>query len=103
MDSTVQVALIGIATTIVTTLGIVIVAVINNRRERGTAAESAMEKVLGQRITLRDEQIADLKADLADRDSRLVEASQTIAEKEGVIVELLAELDQYKAGKHERS
>lgn len=95
MDSTVQVAAIGVIATIVTTVGIIVVAMINNRKERGTAAESAMEQVLGQRITLRDEQIADLKQDVAELEEKLVD-------KEGIVIELLAELDQYKAGKHER-
>lgn len=72
MDATVQVAFVGIFTTLVTTAGVVVVAIINNRRERGQAAESAMERTLRERIVLRDEQIADLKADLAERD-RIIE------------------------------
>lgn len=63
MDPTVQVALIGIFTTVITTAGVVAVAVMNNRKERGASAESAMERTLRERITLRDEQNAELRED----------------------------------------
>ena len=72
MAATVQVAFVGIFTTLLTTTGVIVVAIINNRKERGQAAESAMERTLRERIILRDEQIADLKADLAERD-RVIE------------------------------
>ncbi len=68
MDTTVQVAIIGIITTFVTTIGVVIVAIFNNKKERGAAAESAMERTLRERIVLRDEQIADLKADIDEKE-----------------------------------
>jgi hypothetical protein len=73
MDPTVQVAAIGILTTLVTTAGIVVVAIINNRKERGSSAESAMERTLRERILLRDEQIQELRQDIADRDKRIAE------------------------------
>lgn len=72
MDAAVQVAIIGIVTTLVTTLGVVFVAILNNKKERGTAAESAMERTLRERILLRDEQIADLKADIDEKDLRIL-------------------------------
>jgi hypothetical protein len=78
LDATVQVALIGIITTIVTTFGVIIVAVVNNRKERGSAAESAMERTLRERIILRDEQIEDLKVDVAERDQKIAERDQKI-------------------------
>lgn len=64
MDPTVQVAAIGIFTTLITTAGVGIAAMFNNRRERSGAAESAMEQTLRERIMLRDEQITDLRHDL---------------------------------------
>lgn len=81
MDATVQVAVIGIITTLVTTAGVVVVAIINNRKERGTAAESAMERTLRERILLRDEQIADLKTDLVERDVEIVRLKELLAKK----------------------
>lgn len=71
MDPTVQVALIGIFTTVVTTIGVIGVAVLNSRKERGSAAESAMERTLRERITLRDEQIADLREELAEEEATI--------------------------------
>lgn len=79
MDPTVQVALIGIFTTVVTTAGVVLVAVVNSKKERGNTAESAMEMTLRERIILRDEQIDDLRGDLK--------------EKEQVIMELIGEIE----------
>lgn len=82
MDPTVQVALVGVVTTALTTAGIVGVAIVNNRRERSGSAESAVEKTLRERIVLRDEQIAGLREDIADKDR--------------VILELLADLNECK-------
>lgn len=79
MDATLQVGLVGIFTSIVTTAGIVIVAMINNRKERGQAAESAMERTLRERIVLRDEQIADLRADIEARDRTISQLKEEIA------------------------
>lgn len=78
MDATVQVALVGIFTTMVTTAGVVIVAMINNRKERGGAAESAMERTLRERIVLRDEQIADLRSDLEERDRMIAQQAEEL-------------------------
>lgn len=65
-DPTVQVAIIGVFATFITTMGVIIVAVINNRKERTGAAEEGIESSLRERIVLRDEQIAELRADLAE-------------------------------------
>lgn len=83
MNATVQVALIGIITTIVTTAGVIIVAIVNNRKERGTAAESAMERTLRERIILRDEQIADLKADVEERDKQILKLEEIVYQRKG--------------------
>lgn len=79
MDATLQVALIGIFTTVITTAGVVVTAIINNKRERGSAAESAMERTLRERILLRDEQIAELKADVEERDKTITLRNEKIA------------------------
>lgn len=78
MDPSLQVAMVGILTTFVTTSGVVVVAVMNNKKERGQAAESAIIATLRERITLRDEQIMDLRADVADRDHVIAQLRETI-------------------------
>jgi hypothetical protein len=84
VDATLQVGFLGIITTFVTTAGVVIVAMINNRRERGSAAESAMERTLRERIILRDEQIADLKADIEEKDRTISRLQEELAlQREG--------------------
>jgi hypothetical protein len=68
VDPTVQVAFIGIVTTFLTTAGVVVVAMMNNKKERSGSAEAGIVITLRERILLRDEQIADLRADVAERD-----------------------------------
>jgi len=51
---------LGLAGTALTTLGVIIAAVINNRRERKGSAESGVELTLRERIMLKDEKIIDL-------------------------------------------
>lgn len=65
MDSALLVPFVGLLATIATVAGGVFVAVLTNRKESKATAESAMEAVLRERLALRDEQIAELKADLA--------------------------------------
>lgn len=69
MEPMVQVAIIGIVTTLITTAGIVVAAIVNSLKERGDTADSAIEMTLRERIVLRDEQIADLREDLAEKDA----------------------------------
>jgi len=71
-DPTVQIAAIGIITTLITTAGIIVVAVLNNRKERSGAAQEGIEGTLRERILLRDEQIADLREELVHKE-RIIE------------------------------
>lgn len=80
-----QVIWAGVIAAILSTISAIVVAIVNNRRERGVAAESAMESTLRERIVLRDEQIA-------DRD-------HTIAELEHQVEKLEEELQLYKDGR----
>lgn len=77
-DPTVQIAFFGIVTTIITVIGGVVVAVVNNKRERGNSAESAMEATLRERIVLRDEQIEDLRNDIAERDHTIEKLNEEL-------------------------
>ena len=52
MDPTVQVGLVSVLATFVTTAGVVIVALINNRREREGAASAGVEAGLDERDVL---------------------------------------------------
>lgn len=81
-DPTVQVAAIGIITTFITTLGVIVVAVLNNRKERTDAAETGIEETLRERIILRDEQIMDLKDEVAHKEQIIQRLKAKIAELE---------------------
>jgi len=63
MDPTVQVAFVSIFATFITTLGVVAVAVINNRRERTGAAIAGVEAGLDEKDVL--ERMLALIADVA--------------------------------------
>jgi gamma-glutamyl phosphate reductase len=79
-DPAVQVAVVGILTTLITTLGVVFVALLNNKRERAGAAEEGIEATLRERLTLRDERIADLIEDKRNLQARLDEALGKLAQ-----------------------
>lgn len=66
MDTATTVAVIGLCGTCLGVIATLIVAIMTNKREKTLAAEVTMEKVYQGRITLRDEQIADLREDLAE-------------------------------------
>lgn len=91
-DPTVQVAAIGIFTTLITTMGVIVVAVLNNKRERGGAADAGVEATLRERLALRDEQIQDLKQDKIDLRTRLDSALEENEEKTMLIRHLREEL-----------
>lgn len=71
MDPTVQVAAIGIIATLISTIGLIGVAVLNNKKERGGAAEAGVTETMEQRLLLKDEQIE-------LRDEQLMDCQQTI-------------------------
>jgi hypothetical protein len=79
-DPTVQVAVVGVLTTFITTLGVIVVAVINNKKERTGAADEGVEATLRERLALRDEQLADLRGDVAELELQLRAAQDEIAE-----------------------
>lgn len=95
-DPAVQVAIVGILTTLITTMGVVIAAVVNNRRERAGSASEGIEATLRERILLRDEQIADLREDVKTLRLRLDTALEENVEKTDLIVHLTEELAQAK-------
>lgn len=92
MEPTVQVAIIGVATTMITTTGVIIVAFVNNRRERSSAATGGVESTLRERITLKDEQLQDLRDDKARLQARLDVALEALDEKDILVQHLRDEL-----------
>lgn len=52
LDPNVQVALVSVFATLITTFGIIAVAVINNRKERSNAAEAGVEAGLDEKDVL---------------------------------------------------
>lgn len=63
MDPNVQVALVSVIATTITTLGVVMVAVINNRKERTKAANAGVEAGL-------DEELLEHLLELIDENNR---------------------------------
>ena len=107
-SAAVQLALAGIITTAITTAGIIIVAIINNRRERSGAAEEGIEATLRERILLRDERISDLKEsheraleDKLQLQIKLDQALEEIDEKTMLVVQLTSELERLQPGEDE--
>lgn len=92
MEPTVQVAVIGILTTLITTAGVVIAAIVNNKRERTSSASGGVEAALRERITLKDEQLADLREDKIILQRRLDEALAVLDEKDMLVKHLRREL-----------
>lgn len=99
MDATVQVALVGICTTAITTAGVIFVAFYNNKKERGQAAESAMERTLRERIVLRDEQIKDLQNDITDLKQDVKARDVAIHARDKIISRLTEENELLKEGR----
>lgn len=95
-DPTVQVAMVGVMTTLITTLGVIFVAIVNNRKERSGAADEGVEATLRERLTLRDEQILDLREDIVNLKNRLVHAQEENQEKTDLIEHLTGELERLK-------
>ncbi len=92
MDPNIQVAFISVLATIVTTVGVVAVAIINNRKERDGAASAGVEAglderdILGRMLSLiaenerKEKHITDLQADKKElqRENRELRAENKI-------------------------
>lgn len=92
MDPVIAVAIFSFLGVMVTATAGVIVAIMTNAKERKQASESTMEKALRERLTLRDEQLDDLKEELAEEKARhqldLTRAEARYHQLEAVIAEL---------------
>jgi hypothetical protein len=92
MDPNVQVALVGVFATTITTMGVIFVAMINNRKERGKAAEAGVDAALDERdilerllglITENQRKEAHIQQLQAERNALLVENQTLKAKLEG--------------------
>lgn len=92
MDPTVQVALIGVVATLITTAGVVIAAMINNKKERAKAADKATEDALDDSVILK--RMVDL---IAENDRK----EKTITRLRGEVRELRAEIKALQGAKEE--
>lgn len=66
MDPVIAVAVFSFLGVVVTALAGVFVSIITNRKEKRQTSETTMERTLRERLTLRDEQLEDIKSDLAE-------------------------------------
>lgn len=93
-EPSVQVAYVGIITTFIASFTAVIVAIVNNRKERRNSAESVMEASLRERILLRDEQIM-------IRDQKIEELEKSLQTKDHEYEKLQELVELYKDGRAE--
>ena len=69
IDPNVQVALVSVFATMITTLGVITVAIINNRKERAKAADAGVEAGLDEKDVL--EKILTLMRDGEQKDQKI--------------------------------
>lgn len=92
IDPNVQVALVSVLATTVTTMGVIAVAIINNRKERAKAANAGVEAGLNERDVLEQllalmNENAQLKTESTRKDKRI---SELRAERDALRKELQA-------------
>ena len=77
LDPNVQVALVSVIATFITTLGVIAVAVINNRKERTKAADAGVEAGLDEKDVLT--RILTLISENDEKDKKILEDSARMA------------------------
>lgn len=82
MDASVQVALVGTLGIFITACSVVVVAIVNGRKEKGDTADNAIQATLRERLALRDEQIKDHLDDKTRLKEQL--AQVTLLRDEGI-------------------
>lgn len=80
LDPNVQVALVSVFATFITTLGVIAVAVINNRKERTKAADAGVEAGLDEKDVL--SRILSLIAENDEKDSEIAGLKSTVSQLE---------------------
>ena len=97
MDPNVQVALVSVLATFITTLGVISVAVINNRKERAKAADAGVEAGLDERDVL--ERMLSLISENERKEHALTQARAQIAALEEVVRTLKSQLERLRFDK----
>jgi len=85
----------GLAATFLTTAGLVLVTIINNRKERKGSAEASMEATLREKLEYRNEKIEDLRRDK----SELLEDKERLLGRQA---ELLARIQELESNERRR-
>ena len=98
LDPNVQVALVSVIATFITTLGVIDVAVINNRKEREKAADAGVEAGLDEKDVLT--RILTLISENDEKDKRISEDATRMAVLEAGNRMLRAENTALRLGQH---
>lgn len=89
LDPNVQVALVSVFATFITTLGVVAVAIINNKKERAKAADAGVEAGLDERDVLT--RVLSLISENDEKDEKILVYEAKISDLEQINRELRAE------------
>lgn len=89
MDPNIQVAFISVLATLITTMGVIAVAVINNRREREGAATAGVEAALDERDVL--ERLLSLIAENERKEAEIQSLKNEATERNEKIAQLMRE------------
>lgn len=89
MDPNIQVAFISVLATLITTMGVVAVAIINNRKERDGAATAGVEAALDERDVL--ERLLSLIAENERKEAEIQSLKVAAVERNEKIAELMRE------------
>lgn len=90
MDPNVQVALVGVIATTITTLGVIVVAVVTSRKERGKAASAGVQAGLDERDVL--ERMLSLISENERKEDTIAELKAKVRTQAATISQLRAEL-----------
>lgn len=97
MDPNVQVAIVAVFSTLITTAGIIVVAVINNQKERGKAASAGVDAGLDEGDIL--EKLLDLVAEVKRKETTIEGLKQQVfllIEENGHLRDQLIDKDEDK-------
>lgn len=90
IDPNVQVALVSVIATAITTVGVIAVAIINNRKERSKAASAGVEAALDERDVL--EKMLSLINENDRKETTITSLRKQLREAKAEISELRAQL-----------
>lgn len=86
--------LLAFAGTVVTSITGAVVAIALNRKEKTQSAENSLEKALRERITLRDEELLEVRAQLRESNE---ERDKAIAQRDRLYLAIIEQRAEEKA------